>query len=175
MRVYLEVKSPTGTPLPLPEVSESHSIVSDSFWPHGLYSPWNSPGPNTGVGSPSLLQGIFPTQGSNSGSPALQADSLPVKLSGKPPFAWRWSQMPPAQTPKVKAPATQAPLPPTSTWQEGSKRMGILLSQDPQLCPLPAQVGQQGYFPLIPTPPFTWTKKLIPSLSDCSSERRLSL
>ena len=27
-------------------------------------SPWNSPGQNTGVGSLSLLQGIFPTQGS---------------------------------------------------------------------------------------------------------------
>jgi len=36
---------------------------SDSLWPHGLYSPWNSPGQNTGVGSYSLLQGIFPTQG----------------------------------------------------------------------------------------------------------------
>ena len=35
--------------------------------PHGLYSPWNSPGQNTGVGSLSLLQGIFPTQGSNPG------------------------------------------------------------------------------------------------------------
>ena len=35
--------------------------------PHGLYSPWNSPGQNTGVGSLSLLQGLFPTQGSNRG------------------------------------------------------------------------------------------------------------
>ena len=35
--------------------------------PHGLYSPWNSPGQNTGVGSLSLLQQIFPTQGSNPG------------------------------------------------------------------------------------------------------------
>ena len=34
---------------------------------HGLYSPCNSPGQNTGVGSFSLLQGIFPTQGSNPG------------------------------------------------------------------------------------------------------------
>ena len=33
---------------------------------HGLYSPWNSPGQNTGEGSCSLLQ-IFPTQGSNPG------------------------------------------------------------------------------------------------------------
>ena len=31
--------------------------------------PWNSPGQNTGVGSLSLLQGIFPTQGSNPGFP----------------------------------------------------------------------------------------------------------
>ena len=27
------------------------------LWPPGLYSPWNSPGQNTGVGSLSLLQG----------------------------------------------------------------------------------------------------------------------
>ena len=38
-----------------------------SLWPHGLYSPWNSPGQNTAVGSLSLLQGIFSTQGSNPG------------------------------------------------------------------------------------------------------------
>ena len=49
--------------------SESHSAVSNSLQPHGLYSPWNSPGQNTGVGSLSFLQGIFPTQGSNSGLP----------------------------------------------------------------------------------------------------------
>ena len=36
---------------------------------HGLYSPWNSPGQNTGVGSLSLLQRIFPTQGLNPGLP----------------------------------------------------------------------------------------------------------
>ena len=34
-----------------------------------LYSPWNSLGQNTGVGSLSLLQGIFPTQRSNPGLP----------------------------------------------------------------------------------------------------------
>ena len=37
--------------------------------PPGLYSPWNSPGQNTGVGSLSLLSGVFPSQGSNSGLP----------------------------------------------------------------------------------------------------------
>ena len=36
---------------------------------HGLYSPWNSPGQNTGRNSLSLLQEIFPTQGSNPGLP----------------------------------------------------------------------------------------------------------
>jgi len=49
--------------------SESRSVVSDSLWPNGLYSPWNSLGQNTGVGSLSLLQGIFWTQGSNPGLP----------------------------------------------------------------------------------------------------------
>ena len=47
--------------------SESPSFLSDSLRPHGLYSPWNSPGQNTGMGSCSFLQGIFPTQGSNPG------------------------------------------------------------------------------------------------------------
>ena len=37
--------------------------------PWTIYSPWNSPGQSTGVGSLSLLQGIFPTQGSNPGLP----------------------------------------------------------------------------------------------------------
>ena len=87
------------------------------------YSPWNSLGQNTGVGSLSLLQGIYRTQGSNPGlphcrwilyqlnhkgsprilewvaylfssgsswprnwmgSPALQADTSPTELPGKP-------------------------------------------------------------------------------------------
>ena len=43
--------------------------MSDALQPHGLYSPWNSPCQNTGVGSLSLLQGLFPTQGSNPGLP----------------------------------------------------------------------------------------------------------
>ena len=47
--------------------SESRSVMFNSLQPHGPYSPWNSPGQNTGVGSLSLLQGIFPTQESNQG------------------------------------------------------------------------------------------------------------
>ena len=95
--------------------------MSNSLQPHGLHSPWNSPGQNTGVGSLffsrgfsqpkdrtqvshiagnslpaeppgkpkntgvgslSLLQWIFLTQELNTGSPALQADSLPTELFG---------------------------------------------------------------------------------------------
>ena len=64
--------------------STSCSVVSDSLQPHGLYSPWNSPGLNTGVGSFSLLQGIFPTQGSNSGLSHSRWILLPAEPQGKP-------------------------------------------------------------------------------------------
>ena len=43
--------------------------MSNALQPHGLYSPWNSPGQNTGVGSCFLLQGIFLTQGLNPSLP----------------------------------------------------------------------------------------------------------
>ena len=49
--------------------SKSLSVVSDSLWLQELYSPRNSPSQNTGVGSLSLLQGIFPIQGLNPGPP----------------------------------------------------------------------------------------------------------
>ena len=64
--------------------SESHSVVSDSLQPHGLYSPWNTPGQNTGVGSLSLLQGNLPNPGTKPRSPTLHADSLPAEPQGKP-------------------------------------------------------------------------------------------
>ena len=47
--------------------SKRRSVMSDSLQPRGLYSPWNSKGQNTEVGSLSLLQGIFPTQRLNPG------------------------------------------------------------------------------------------------------------
>ena len=61
---------------------KSLSVMSNSLPPHGLYSTWNSPGQNTGVGSLSLLQGIFPTQGSNPDLPILKVDSLPAESPG---------------------------------------------------------------------------------------------
>ena len=52
--------------------------------PMDYFSPWNSLDQNTGVGSLSLLQGIFPNPGIKPRSPALQADSLPAEPQGKP-------------------------------------------------------------------------------------------
>ena len=83
------------------EESESESrSVCDSLWPHGLYSPWNSPGQNTGVGSLSLLQGIFPTQGSNPDLPHCRRILYQLSHKGSPrilawvayPFSSRSSQ-----------------------------------------------------------------------------------
>ena len=53
--------------LPKEKESDISSAVSDSL--QSMDSPWNSLDQNTGVGSLSLLQGIFPTQGLNPGLP----------------------------------------------------------------------------------------------------------
>ena len=69
-----------------------YSVISNSLppyrlWPARFLCPWDFSGKNTGVGSHSLLQGIFPTQGSN---PSLlhllhwQADSLQLHHLGRP-------------------------------------------------------------------------------------------
>ena len=68
------------------QVSENHSVMSDSLQPHGLYSPWNSPGQNTGVGSLSLLQEIFPTQGLNPGLPPCRWILYQLSYQGSPVF-----------------------------------------------------------------------------------------
>ena len=63
--------------------SESRSVVSNSLQPHGLYSPWTSPGQNTGVGGPFPSLGDLPNPGIKPRSPTLQADSLPAEPPGK--------------------------------------------------------------------------------------------
>ena len=57
---------------------------SDSLLSHGLYSPWNSPGQNTGVGSLSLLHGVFPTQGLNPGLPHCRQILYQLSQKGSP-------------------------------------------------------------------------------------------
>ena len=64
-----------------PVRSESYSVVSDYLRLHELYSPWNSPGQNTEVGSCFLLQGIFSIV-IEPRAPALQEDSLPAEPPG---------------------------------------------------------------------------------------------
>ena len=63
--------------------SESHSVMSNSLQPRGL-SPWNFPDQNTGVGSLSLLQGVFPTQGSNPGLPHCRQILYQLSHKGSP-------------------------------------------------------------------------------------------
>ena len=66
------------------EVSESCSVVSDSLRPQGLFSLWNSPGQKTGVGSCSLLQGIFPTQRLNPSFPHCRRILYQLSHQGSP-------------------------------------------------------------------------------------------
>ena len=65
-------------------VSESRSVMCNSLEPHGLYSPWNSPGQNTGVGSLSLLHWIFPAQGLNPGLPHCRQILYQLSHKGSP-------------------------------------------------------------------------------------------
>ena len=69
--------------------SESCSVMSDSVRPHGLYSPWNSSGQNTGVSSLSLLKGIFPTQESNWGLLDCRRILYQLSYQGSPLFQFR--------------------------------------------------------------------------------------
>ena len=67
--------------------------MSDSLRPHGLQPtrllcPWNPPGQNTGVGSRSLLQGIFPTQGLNPGLLHCRQILLPLSHQGSLEEQW---------------------------------------------------------------------------------------
>ena len=77
----------------------SHSVMPNSLQPHGLYAtrllcPWNFPGKNTTVSCHFLLQGIFPTQGSN----LLwllhwQVDSLPLSHLETYWGRWKWKKV----------------------------------------------------------------------------------
>ena len=60
--------------------------MSDSLQPHDLYSPWNCPDQNTGVGSLSVLQGIFPTQESYLGLLYCRQILYQLSYQGSPPF-----------------------------------------------------------------------------------------
>ena len=64
----------------------SHAWLFVTVWTVACQAPWDSPGMNIGVGCLALLQGIFPTQGSNPCCLCLlhwQAGSLPLIPPGK--------------------------------------------------------------------------------------------
>ena len=73
-------------------VTQLCRILSDSVdpsEPSRLLCPWTPPGKSTGGGCRSLLQGIFPTQGSNSCLLCLlrwQGNSLPLAPPAKPQY-----------------------------------------------------------------------------------------
>ena len=67
------------------------SVMSNSLKPYGLQPtrllcPWNYPGKNTGVGSHSLLQEIFPTQGSNLDFRHCRQNLYQLSHQGSTPF-----------------------------------------------------------------------------------------
>ena len=68
--------------------SESCSVLSDSLRPCGLYSPWNSPGQNTGVGCHFFLQQIFPTQESNRDLLHCRRILYQLSYQGSPMLCW---------------------------------------------------------------------------------------
>ena len=63
------------------EVAQSCPTLCDPM--DYTYSPWNSPGQNTGVGNLSN-PGDLPNPGIKPRSPTLRADSLPAEPQGKP-------------------------------------------------------------------------------------------
>ena len=83
--------------------SGSRSVVSDSLPPRALHSPWASPGQNTGVGSPCLLQGIFPTQATNGG--LLQRSWILYQLSPREASERETRRNLISETPSLKAEA----------------------------------------------------------------------
>ena len=69
-------------------ITESEKLVmSDPI------SPWNSPGPDPGVGSHPLLQVIFPTQGWNPGLPHCRQILYQLSYQGSPSLIIREMQI----------------------------------------------------------------------------------
>ena len=152
--------------------SESRSVLSDPLGPHGLYSPRNSPGQNTGVGSLSLLQGIFPTQGWNPDLPhcrrilsQLSHQGSPNSLSGREE---KLSCQPPIEpTQQGKA---------IGTCEHGLQSMGSGLRSVGSPRPQWGGTLQQRFVPLLPTfPPSSTATSGLWTLARCAPVRRRRL
>ena len=102
----------TGAPLCTPVlclVARSCLILSDPMdcSPPGSSVHGDSPGKNTGVGCPALLQGIFPTQGSNPGLPYCRRILSCLNYEGRP-----------LSTPGTSWMEDSSPLEASLTWWE---------------------------------------------------------
>ena len=112
----------------------SRAVMSDSLWPRGLQPgrllfPWDSPGKNTRVSTHSLLQGIFPTQGSNPGF--LHCRQILYQLSCQGiPFVFLDSSFLSVIQEPTFGPWKGSPLPATLlAWTMWKKRLGRPLKQ----------------------------------------------
>ena len=111
-----------------PRVQREGVSWSDTLWSHGLslgrlLCSWNSPGKNTGAGGHSLLQGIFPTQGSNLG--LLRCGQILYHLSHQGNPGWStaiWMQ-------EMLLLIRWLPIPLCLLWWQG--RLKMWMSRDP--------------------------------------------
>ena len=100
--------------------SQSSPVMSNSLWTYGLYSPWNSPGQDTGMGSLPLLQRVFSTQGLNPGLPHYRQILYQLSHKGDPRIL-EWVTYPVSSrfaNPGIEpgSPALQADSVPTELW-----------------------------------------------------------
>ena len=126
--------------------SKSCLVVSNSLWPHGL---WNIPGQKTGVGSLSLLQGIFPTQELNPGIPHCRQILYQPSHEGSPKM-WRCRGLNPGpHTCKACAlPLSYIPFPQIlCSWNEDVENR--IFSSFPKHC---VRSGHSEFSPWVPLP-----------------------
>ena len=89
---FLELKKVGKTTRPFRYESESHSVMSNSLWPHGLYSPWNSAGQNTSPGdlprSPALQAQFFTTWATKEAQESWSGVAYPFSSGSSWPRNW---------------------------------------------------------------------------------------
>ena len=83
-RCFKSSRQETAVVRPWVKVKVAQSCPT--LW-HPMDSPWNSPGQNIGMGSLSLLQGIFPTQGLNPGLPHCRQIIYQLSHQGSPEYS----------------------------------------------------------------------------------------
>ena len=148
--------------------------MSNSLQPRGLQTvrslcPWTSPGQNTGVGSHSLLQGIFPTQGWNPGLPHCRQILYPLSHQGRsksikptgiecfcvqPGRVWLFLLFPLQLSSLTSGQSPSAPVPPCSLFFNSRKNTGLSHLHTSCSVPLLMPCSLPGWsHSLLPSPP----------------------